>query len=111
MQATLKKLGAAPHAPQTFAFGSATQSRTAFLKTAETIEEMSVETRNGAGPLVSKPVLKGAGELVSVEARQASWVRAILHQDAAPFAFNPSYTAAQSQAAFTKLGFIKGALS
>ena len=111
VQATLKKLGATPHAPQTFDFGSATKSRTAFLKTSETIEEMCVETLNGAGPLVTKPVLKGAGELVSVEARQASWVRAILNQDAAPFAFNPSYTAAQSQAAFTKLGFIKGALS
>jgi hypothetical protein len=111
VRATLTKLGATPHAPQRFDFGKATASRTAFLRTSAQIEEMCVETLNGAAPLVTKPVLIGASELVSVEARQASWVRAILGEDAAPFAFNPAYTAAQSQAAFEKLGFIKGALS
>lgn len=111
VRATLTKLGAKPHAPQTFDFGSATRSRTAFLKTSATVEEMCVETLNGAAPLVTKPVLIGASELVSVEARQASWVRAILGENAAPFAFNPAYTAPQSQAAFKKLGFIKGALA
>jgi hypothetical protein len=111
VQATLKKLGATPHPAQTFDFGSATRSRTAFLKTSAKIEEMCVETLNGAGPLVTKPVLIGASELVSVEARQASWVRSILGENAAPFAFNPAYTAAQSMAAVKKLGFVKGALS
>jgi hypothetical protein len=111
VQATLTKLGAKPHAEQTFDFGSATKSKTAFLKTSAMIEEMCVETLNGAGPLVTTPVLIGASELVSVEARQASWVRAILGENAAPFAFNPAYTAAQSQAAVKKLGFVKGALS
>ncbi len=111
VQKTLKSLGAAPHASQTFDFGSATSSRTAFLKTSAIIEETCVETLNGAGPLVTKPVLIGASELVSVEARQASWVRAILGEDAAPFTFNPALTAAQSQAKVTSFGFVKGALS
>ncbi len=111
VQATLKKLGATPHTEQTFKFGSATKSRTAFLKTSAMIEEMCVETLNGAGPLVTKPVLIGASELVSVEARQASWVRAILGENAAPFAFSPAYTAAQSMAAVKKLGFVEGSLS
>jgi rubrerythrin len=105
VQKTLKSLGATPHASQKFDFGSATSSRTAFLKTSQLIEEMCVET------LVTKPVLIGASELVSVEARQASWVRAILGENAAPYAFNPAFTAAQSQAAVKKLGFVKGALS
>jgi hypothetical protein len=111
VQTTLKKLGATPHAEQKFDFGSATKSKTAFLKTSAMIEEMCVETLNGAGPLVTKPVLIGASELVSVEARQASWVRAILGENAAPFAFNPAYTAAQSMAAVKKLGFVEGRLS
>ena len=111
MQKTLKSLGATPHASQKFDFGSTTKSRTAFLKTSQQIEETCVETLNGAAPLVTKPVLIGASELVSVEARQASWVRAILGENAAPFAFNPAFTAAQSQAAVKKLGFVKGALS
>ena len=111
VKATIVKLHGKPHAEQTFDFGSATKSQTAFLKTSEKIEQMCVETLNGAGPLVSKPVLIGASELVSVEARQASWVRAILNQNAAPNTFTPPLTAAQSQAAVKKLGFVKGALS
>ncbi len=111
VKATITKLGGKPHAEQKFDFGSSTASQTAFLKTSAKIEEMCVETLNGAGPLVSTPVLIGASELVSVEARQASWVRAILGENAAPFAFNPAYTAAQSMAAVKKLGFVKGGLS
>jgi hypothetical protein len=110
VQATLTKLKAQPHPAQTFDFGSATKSRTAFLKTSAMIEEMCVETLNGAAPLVTRTVLVGASELVSVEARQASWVRSILGENAAPFAFNPAYTAAQSMAAVKKLGFVKGSL-
>ena len=107
VQGTIKGLKGTPHPMETFDFGSATRSRTAFLKTSAMIEEMCVETLNGAGPLVSKPVLAGAGTLVSVEARQASWVRAILGDDPAPFAFNPALTAAQSMARLHKLGFVK----
>ncbi|MBV9818943.1 MAG: ferritin-like domain-containing protein [Solirubrobacterales bacterium] len=88
----IRSLGGRPHAPEKFVFGSATRSRQAFLKTSAKIEEMCVETLNGARPPVSKPVLMGAGELVSVEARQASWVRTVLSVDPAPFAFNPDLT-------------------
>ena len=107
VQKTIKSLGGTPHASETFDFGSATASRAAFLRTSAMVEEMCVETLNGAGPLVSKPVLAGASTLVSVEARQASWVRAILGHDPAPFAFNPALTAAQSMARLRKLGFVK----
>ena len=72
---------------------------------------LCVETLNGAAPLVSKPVLIGASELVSVEARHVSWVLGILGENAAPDAFTPALTATASQAAVKKLGFVKGALS
>ena len=107
VQATIRSLGGQPHPAETFDFGSATRSRDAFLKTSARIEEMCVETLNGAGPLVSKPVLAGAGTLVSVEARQASWVRGILGVSPAPFTFDPALTAAQSMARLHKLGFVK----
>ena len=79
----------------------------AFLKSSAMIEEMCVETINGAGPLVSKPVLAAAGTLVSVEARQATWVRAILGDLPAPYTFNPALTLAESKARLHKLGFIE----
>ena len=108
VRAAITELGGTAHPSETFDFGPATRSRLAFLRTSATIEEMCVETINGAGPLVSKPVLAAAGELVSVEARQASWVRGILNLDPAPFAFNPVLTAAQSMARLRRLGFGKG---
>jgi rubrerythrin len=111
VRATLSKLGAKPHHEQKFDFGSATRSQKAFLQTSEKIEMLCVETLNGAAPLVTKPVLKGAAELVSVEARHVSWVRGILEQNAAPNAMTPALTAAASQAALKKLGFVKGGLS
>jgi rubrerythrin len=111
VQKTIKSLKGTPHAAQTFDFGSSTGSKDAFLKTAETIEMLCVETLNGAAPLVTTPVLKGAAELVSVEARHVSWVRAVLGQNAAPNAFTPVLTAAGSQAAVKKLGFVHGGLS
>jgi len=107
VRTTIRSLGGRPHAPERFDFGRATRSREAFLKTSATIEELCVETLNGAGPLVTKPVLAGAGMLVSVEARQASWVRAILKRNPAPFAFTPALTAAQSMARLKTLGFVK----
>lgn len=107
VQKTIRSLGGKPHASEQFSFGAATKSRQAFLETSATIEEMCVETLNGAGPLVSKPVLIGASELVSVEARQASWVRGILGRTPAPFKFNPFLTAAQSQKRLKATGFVK----
>lgn len=104
---TLTSLGATPHAEEKFSFGPATKSRQAFLETSAVIEEMCVETLNGAGTLVTTPVLIGASELVSVEARQASWVRAVLGRNAAPYKFNPFLTPAQSQARLNRLGFVK----
>ena len=108
---TISSLGAKPHAEQKFDFGSSVKSQSAFLTTAAKLEMLCVETLNGAAPLVSKPVLIGASELVSVEARHVSWVLGILGENAAPDAFTPALTATASQAAVKQLGFVKGALS
>jgi hypothetical protein len=45
---------------------------------------------------------------VSVEARQAAWVRDILGRNPAPTAFTPTLTPAQTTARLRKLGFVKG---
>lgn len=108
VSSALRKLGARPARSPGFDFGDATASRGAFLRTSATLEEMCVEILNGAGPLVSKDVLAAAARLVSVEARQAAWVRDILGRNPAPTAFTPSLTAAQGQARLRRLGFVRG---
>ncbi|MFZ0091626.1 MAG: ferritin-like domain-containing protein [Solirubrobacteraceae bacterium] len=104
---TISTLGGRPHASQRFDFGAATRSEQAFLRTSAMLEEMCVQTLNGAAPLVSTPVLIGASKLVSVEARQATWVRNILGRLPAPFTFNPFLTAAESQARLRATGFVR----
>ena len=110
VQAQIRKLAGKPHPAEKFDFGRATATQTAFLRTSAKVEEMCVETLNGAAPLVQTPVLAAIAEIVSVEARQAAWVRAILMRKPAPTATTPTLTAAKSKAAFNKLHLTKDKL-
>jgi hypothetical protein len=105
--AQIRKLGGTPHKTESFDFGAATASQSAFLKTSAQLEELCVETLNGAAALVSTPVLTGLATIISVEARQAAWVRAILARNPAPTAMTPPLTAAKSKTAFNKLHLTK----
>ncbi len=104
------------------------------LKASASPEELCVEALNGAGPLVTKATLKGAAQLVSVEARHVAWVRdellgeilaaapsihAVEAKHAAwvrrladgapsPAAFEGPKTKAQVLAAVQATGFIRG---
>ncbi|GBO51527.1 hypothetical protein APA_491 [Pseudanabaena sp. lw0831] len=54
-------------------------SRDSILNTAVTLEDVGVHAYNGAGPSLTNPVfLLAAGSIVSVEARHAAGVRALL---------------------------------
>jgi hypothetical protein len=103
VQAKIRAFGGTPHKTETFDFGAATASQTAFLKTSAQLEELCVETLNGAAAIVSTPTLTALATIVSVEARQAAWVRAILSRNPAPTAATPALTAAKSKTAFNKL--------
>jgi hypothetical protein len=101
-----------------FAFGEATATEANFLATALALENNDVGAINGAGPLVnSRTLLAVAGQVVSVEARQAAWIRRIVYGPAfrggaeqypAPVAFDRALTIEQVRRALAATGFIRG---
>jgi hypothetical protein len=56
---------------------------------------------------VTKATLKGASQLVSVEARHVAWVRDLRDLDPVPMAFDPAATAAQTKSRAKASGFVK----
>jgi ferritin-like protein len=101
-----------------FAFGDTTASEAAFVRTALVLEANDVAANNGAGPkITSKALLAAAGQIVSVEGRQAAWIRRIAYgpkyansrQYPAPQAFDKPITLAQAQRRLQATGFIQGA--
>jgi hypothetical protein len=107
VQKAIRGLGGKPAAPPRFDFGSVTHSASRFRKASSSLEELCVEALNGAGPLVTKATLKGASQLVSVEARHVAWVRDLRDIDPVPMAFDPAATAAQTKSRAKASGFIK----
>jgi Ferritin-like domain len=111
-----KALGSSARTLPPFDFGDVPRNQGKFLTTALALENGDVGAINGAGPLVSKPLLAVAGQVVSVEGRQAAWIRRIVYgptyaaasQYPAPLAYDEPLTAAQVKAALAKTGFIKG---
>jgi hypothetical protein len=79
-------------------------SRTSVLQTAQTFEDLGVGAYNGAGRFLrSAALLTVAGKIVSVEARHAAAIRAVLNGNRstafAPAAFDPALPPAQVLAA------------
>jgi rubrerythrin len=76
LKATIKGLGGKAVAAPGVDFGEAFSSEKAFLKTAQTFEDLGVSAYNGAAPgIKSKEVLGAAGSIVQVEARHAAAIR------------------------------------
>lgn len=87
--ATAKDLGGKPAKKPTFDFGGAFDSRDAFFKTSNTLEDTGVSAYNGAAPLIkSGDVLMAAGGIVQVEARHAALIRLVRNAPPAPKAFD-----------------------
>jgi hypothetical protein len=112
-------LGSAAIPSPAFDFRGTTANQQAFLTTALALENTDVGAFNGAGPLLkSKAILAVAGQIVSVEGRQAAWIRRIVYgpggyaggaaQYPAPRAFDPGLTLAQVRAVQQATGFIRG---
>lgn len=100
-----------------FNFRDTTASQAAFLTTALALENNDVAANNGAGPLLdSKQILAVAGQIVSVEGRQAAWIRRIVYgpqfanatQYPAPVAFDVGIPPAQVREAIRATGFVQG---
>jgi hypothetical protein len=99
-----KALGAAALAKPTFAFGRKTRSPAAFAQSAIDLEDIAVSAYNGQAPNLTKGTLAAAAEIVSVEARHAAWVRAIVGQVAAPDPVDRPITARQAAAGLHRIG-------
>lgn len=107
---TIRALGGQANPAPTFDFGGVTANEKRFQKAAASLEEVCVEALNGAGPLVSKQVLAGAGGLVSVEARHVAWIRAIIGATPAQRPFDRALTAKQAEKRVKATGFIKSGI-
>jgi len=104
----IRRRGGRPARAPRFNFRGTTSSSGRFLRTSVLLEETDVGALNGAGPLVSEPVLIAAGALVSVEARHVAWGLDLLGRRPAPRAFDAARTLNQTVARVRRTGFVRG---
>jgi len=109
-------LGGNAIAEPKFNFMGTTSNQAMFQATADVLENTGVHAYLGQVPNIkAKPVLIGAGRILPVEARHASWIRDIRYQGGttppttpAPAAFEDGFSKAQILAAVKATGFIVG---
>lgn len=97
--------GAAPQEPE-FDFGGATTQSEAFADAAVTLEDLAVAAYNGQAANLTKGGLRAAAAVVSVDARHAAWIRAILGQPAASQAVDEPLSKADVLARLDESGFV-----
>ncbi|MBA2297404.1 MAG: ferritin-like domain-containing protein [Actinobacteria bacterium] len=104
-----KALGARAEPRPRFDFGDTTSTADRFAGTAAMLEDTGIAAYNGQAVNLTKPVLKAAATIVSVEAKHAAWIRDIVGQPAAPDATDKPATERQVRAAVARTGFVKAA--
>ncbi len=98
------KLGAAAHPAPVFELTPAALDQSQFPHIAITLEDAGVALYNGQATNLSKPALAAAAEIVSVEARHASWARDLAGITPAPNATDPAATVPHVQAQLAGIG-------
>lgn len=71
-------LGSKARKKPSFDFGDATSDPDAFAERAAALEDLAVGAYAGQAGNLSKPTLRAAATLISVEARHAAWIRSIV---------------------------------
>jgi rubrerythrin len=79
-----------------------------FSATAIALEDLAVAAYNGQVTNVSRPVLKVAAEIVSVEGRHAAWIRDMAGRLPAPRAADPVLSAKAVLARLQPMGLVQG---
>lgn len=102
-----KALGNQADPKPTFDFGNTTTDGDRFAATAAMLEDTAVAAYNGQVANLTKPTLKAAATIVSVEARHAAWIRDIVGEPASPQATDTPATARQVQRVIARTGFVK----
>jgi rubrerythrin len=108
VDALRKALGPNARKVPRFAFGKAVSSPKRFASTAVELEELAVAAYNGQAANLSKPALKAAASIVSVDARHAAWIRAIQDRHPASQATDVAKTRRQVLRQVDRTGFIRG---
>jgi rubrerythrin len=102
-----KALGPNARKVPKFAFGKAVSSPKQFAATAVALEELAVAAYNGQAANVSKPVLRAAAGIVSVDARHAAWIRAIQDRRPSSQATDIAKTRQQVLREVDRTGFVR----
>jgi rubrerythrin len=84
-----RALGRRAQPAPSFTLDDVTSDAEQFTKTAIVLEDLAVAAYNGQVTNVSRPVLKVAAEIVSVEGRHAAWIRDLAGDLPAPHAADP----------------------
>jgi len=104
LAAIRKTLGSKARPKPRFDFAQSMKSQAAFLQTAIKLEDIAVAAYNGQATNLTERTLAAAATIVSVEARHASWVRAIGGKVAAPDAVDMPMTAKQAADGLREIG-------
>jgi Ferritin-like domain len=91
----------------TFDFGDATSNADAFAAAAATLEDLAVAAYNGVMSSLDTRGRGVASRIVSVDARHAAWVRAIIGKDPAAAATDPGLGSAEVLKRLAATGFMK----
>jgi hypothetical protein len=99
-----RALGSAAKPAPRFALTQPPGDLTEFQRVTIGLEDVAVALYNGQAENVSKKTLAAAAEIVSVEARHASWARDLAGQTPAPVASDQPADLAQVRARLSRLG-------
>ena len=102
-----KALGAKARKPPKLDFGDDTATAETFTDVALKLEDLGVAAYNAQAPNLTKGALAAAARIVSVEARHATWIRAIAGVTPAPDASEPPVSSERVVATLNGSGYIK----
>jgi rubrerythrin len=101
-----RRLGAQAQDPPRSSFGAALSSAERFRDAAIQLEEAALATYVGQAPRLTGDAVRAVGTLVSVEARQAAWIRDLAGMSPAPHAADPARKPDDVLADLRSQGFI-----
>ncbi len=107
VRALRSALGSSAGTPPEFRFGTAVTEDDAFADAAIKLEDLAVSAYNGVAVLLTKPALRAAAEIISVDARHAAWIRALRGLRPSSQATDPALSQAEVTAAVAALGFTR----
>jgi hypothetical protein len=105
----LDLLGADASPKPTFDFGNALADSTALTAAAVTLEDLGVAAYNGQATNLTPDALAAAARIVSVDARHAAWIRAIVAKPPALRPIDPPKSRAEVTDSLEKTGFLRTA--